>query len=123
MYEFAGEIVKVTPTRAFGTKGRVKRELWVKELPEGKYSNTVPFTLKGERCKSADNIALGDEVKIGFVMEGRIWDKHDGTEPRCFGNAVCLKLEVTQKSAPRDLPLSGGASAAMEADDQGDMPF
>lgn len=120
MYEFSGEVVKVCPTRAVGQKQRLKREIWVKELPEGKFANTFPFVLKGDRCKMGDSLSVGDEVKVSFVLEGNVWDKRDGTEPRCFGNGVCLKLEVTSASKPRDLPMSGGYDSPQGGDD---MPF
>ena len=120
MYEFTGEVVKVCPTRAFGQKQILKREIWVKELPEGKFSNTIPFVLKGDRCKIGDTLAEGDEVKIAFVLSGNVWDKRDGSEPRCFGSNVCLKLEVKANARPRDLPMSGGYDNAPQGDD---MPF
>lgn len=119
MYEFTGEVVKVCPARAVGQKQILKREIWVKELPEGKFANTIPFVLKGERCKVGDTLSVGDEVKISFVLGGNVWDKRDGSEPRCFGSNVCLKLEVTASNNPRDLPMNGGYDSP-----QGDdMPF
>lgn len=118
MYEFKGEVAKVYETRSVGTKGRLKREFRVKELPEGKFPNIVPFTLKGDRCKVGDSISAGDEVKVSFVLEGNEWDKHDGSEPRCFCNNVCLKLEVTATKG-------GAAQSAPESDPEpdGEMPF
>ena len=124
MYEFTGEVVKVCPTKAVGQKQRLKRELWIRELPEGKYPNTVPFVLKGERCKAADSLSEGDEVKIGFVLEGHVWDKPDvsatsaTSAPRCFGSNVCLKLEKTASAPAQELPMTGGADEPPE-----EMPF
>lgn len=119
MYEFHGEVTKVYETKTVGTKGRQRREFRVKELPEGKYSNIVPFTLKGDRCKAADSLSVGDEVKIGFVLEGNEWAKPGSTdEPRCFCNNVCLKLEV--------VATRGGAEDSApepDAEPDGDMPF
>ena len=102
MYEFEGEVTKVYPTKPYGTKGRVKREFRVKESSDSKYPNIVPFTLKGDRCSAADDLRPGDGVKISFVLEGHVWDKQDGTEPKCFCSNVCLRLEKTSESASPD---------------------
>ena len=120
MYEFEGEVVKVYPTKPYGTKGRVKRELRVKEMPEGKFANVVPFYLKGDRCSVADNLREGDGVKISFVLEGNVWDKRDGTEPKCFCSNICLKLEKTSE-APAN---SNDGQTAFDQDQSPDeMPF
>lgn len=118
MYEFEGEVVKVYPTKPYGTKGRVKREFRVKEMPEGKFANIVPFFLKGDRCSAADNLREGDGVKISFVLEGNVWDKRDGTEPKCFCSNICLKLEKTSESASPD-----GQAEPDQDQSPEDMPF
>ena len=116
MFEFTGEVVKVGQPRAVGAKQRLRRDLWVKETPEGKYANIVPFVLKGEKVNAANNLKEGDEVKIGFVLEGYVWEKNG--EKKCFGSNVCLKMDVVSANTPPAIPLKDQAS-----EDDIDMPF
>ena len=118
MYEFEGEIYKTFPTRMVGAKQRPMRFLWIKETPESKYPNIVQFVLKGEKCKVADGLTAGSSVKVGFVVEGRVWDKKDGSDPKCFCDNVCLRLDRTAEAPVTDLPMKGE-----EEGDPDDMPF
>ena len=118
MYEFEGEVTKVYPAKPYGTKGRVKREFRVRESSDSKYPNIVPFYLKGDKTSLADNLRPGDGVKVSFVLEGNEWDKHDGTEPKCFCSNVCLKLEKTSEA-----PANGYGAEAEQDQSPDEMPF
>ena len=93
MYEATGIVTKVGEARAVGLKGRIRREFRIRETPEGRFPNLIPFTLKGENVGLADGLQVGDSVKVQFVLEGHERDKGDGTEPRCYCSNVCLRLE------------------------------
>ena len=119
MYSLSGSVEFVGSVRSVGTKGFQKREFWVKEYGDSKYPSIVPFVLKKDRCSLADDLSKGARVEVSFVLEGRVWDKRDGSAPRCFCDHVCLKL----------VRLDDASTAAQpEADYAGDgdseeMPF
>lgn len=102
MLEFTGNVVKVEETKTYGAKGFRKRGIVLREAKENdKYPNFVPFTLTQDRCDLANDIGPDDKVKVHFVLNGRAWDKGDGSEVRYFCDNQVLKLEIIESANAR----------------------
>lgn len=118
MLEFTGSVVKVGEVESFGSKGFTKRNLIIKEAREDdKWPNIVPFVLTKDRCSLADGIGEGAKVKVSFVLNGRAWDKGDGSPTRYFCDNQVLKLEIL------DMGASAGASKVPAPAEPGEESF
>lgn len=98
--QIRGKVVAVLPLYQSPT-GFVKREIvvdtgWGRPCP-------IKVTFKQERSALAENVAEGDQVSVGYVLDGRAWDGGSGV--RYFTDVVGLELDVanaapaTQKTA------------------------
>ena len=124
-YEFTGTVTEVLPTQTFGANGFSKREFRVREDRDSQWANIVGFVLKKEKCTLADSLAEGMKVNVHFNINGRIWDKGDGSPTRCFVDLDCWKIDILSKGqtatavpTPADPPSSLSEDAALE-----DIPF
>lgn len=128
MLEFTGSVVKIGEVESFGSKGFTKRSLVLKEAREDdKWPNIVPFVLTKDRCNLVDGIGEGAKVKVSFVLNGRAWDKGDGSPIRYFCDNQVLKLEILEMGASAGAsnvpaPAEPPADAGFDGGDD-DMPF
>ena len=91
-YEIKGRVLAVGETKAYGNNGFEKREIVVDcAPPQARWNNPLPFTLSKERCALGDGIAVDDEVRVVFAINGRAWDGPNGT--RYFTDLTVLELE------------------------------
>ena len=128
MLEFTGSVVKIGETQAFGSKGFTKREFVLKEAREDdKWPNLFPFVLTKDRCNLVDDIGEGAKVKVSFVLNGRAWDKGDGSPVRYFCDNQVLKLEILEVAAsskPANVPAPAEPPVPSASDGMDDdMPF
>ena len=91
-YEATGKVLVVGETKSYGNNGYEKREVVVDVAPpQARWNNPLPFTLSKEKCAWADGIAVDDEVRVVFAINGRAWDGPNGT--RYFTDLAVLELE------------------------------
>ena len=91
-YEATGKVLVVGETKSYGNNGYEKREVVVDVAPpQARWNNPLPFTLSKEKCAWADGIAVDDEVRVVFAINGRAWDGPNGT--RYFTDLTVLELE------------------------------
>ena len=57
----SGVVHLIEPTKTFGQKGFRKR-LVVLEQDNGRFTNFIPVEFVQDRCDSADQMSVGDEV-------------------------------------------------------------
>jgi hypothetical protein len=99
-YEMVGTVTEVLPTQKIGAKGFQKREFRIKQKSEGSWPNFVPFVLTKDNCDIGDKLQEGAEVNVHFKINGRIWDKGDGSPTRCFCDNECWKVDILSKGKP-----------------------
>jgi hypothetical protein len=107
-----GKVHFIGPTESFGTKGFQKR-LLVLEQEDGRFSNFIPLEATGDRTYDLDEVQLGDEVKVLYVLKGRKWQKDPNSDVKYF-----LSAEIQQVLV---LNAEGDAGEEMLVDD--DTPF
>ena len=91
-YEATGKVLAVGETKAYGNNGYEKREVIVDVAPpQARWNNPLPFVLSKEKCALGDGLAIDDEVRITFAINGRAWDGPNGT--RYFTDLSVLSLE------------------------------
>ena len=97
-YEATGKVLVVGETKSYGNNGYEKREVVVDVAPpQARWNNPLPFTLSKEKCAWADGIAVDDEVRVVFAINGRAWDGPNGT--RYFTDLTVLELERRTRTA------------------------
>ena len=101
MYEITGTVKRIGETQRFANNF-TKRELVISEPSRGgDWQNHIGFYFKRANCDELDKLSVGDEVKIGFVIDGRDWSDPNTGKIRCFTDLTALRLErVRQASAP-----------------------
>lgn len=100
-YEATGKVLVVGETKSYGNNGYEKREVVVDVAPpQARWNNPLPFTLSKEKCAWADGIAVDDEVRVVFAINGRAWDGPNGT--RYFTDLTVLELEKVGSVANAD---------------------
>jgi len=100
-----------------------KREFVVTDNSSN-YPQHILFQLKQDKCRILDNFNPGDEVKVGFFISGREWQK-DGTV-KYFTSLDAWKIESVDKgsSSSHSQESSYATEAALPAaEEQDDLPF
>lgn len=90
-----GTIHSIGLTTEYGQNGFTKREFVIllsgeNENPE--YPNYVAFELIKDKCALLDQYQLGMQVKIGFNLQGRLW-QGEGKPEKCFNALQAWKVE------------------------------
>ena len=117
MYELTGKIRRICERQTFAS-GFTKREVVV-EQPGGEHGPVpVPVVFKGDEVSLADSLAVGAEIKVGFVIEGRDWHDPKTNRVRCFCDLTARSVEVIA-AAPSAEELKG----TVEGVEDGEMPF
>lgn len=131
-FEIEGRILLKRDTQVISDKFQ-KREfiLEVTESYNDKlYTKTIPFELVQNNVEKLDYVAVGDRVKVDFVLDGREWaPKEEPENKRYFGSnkAVYIQsLQVrkeTQEQAADQQVNDLVKEAANEPDEYSDLPF
>lgn len=121
-YEMLGTVTEVFPTQVIGTKGFQKREFRIKQKSEGSWPNFASFVLTKDKCDLGDKLQEGAEVNVHFNINGRIWDKGDGSPTRCFCDLECWKVDILSKGKP-SVPSPAEAVDFADMVEADDLPF
>lgn len=101
-----------------------KREFVVTDNSSN-YPQHILFQLKQDKCRILDDFNPGDEVKVGFFISGREWQK-DGVV-RYFTSLDAWKLEragsSNSSSSNRESSSYATEAALPAAEEQDDLPF
>lgn len=128
--ELQGTVKKLFDTQTFAS-GFQKRELIL--LTQEQYPQPISIEFLQDKISLLDNIAEGEEVKIGINIRGREWTSPQG-ETKYFNSITGWRLEKSAgtnnfneptQSQPaaqaQTQPANGGNPFADEEDD--DLPF
>jgi single-stranded DNA-binding protein len=74
-----------------------KREIIVEVTDNPKYPQFVQFQLTGDRCSLADDLQVGDQVRIEFSLRGREWRSPQG-ETKYFNSLDIWKIELARQN-------------------------
>lgn len=130
-----GKVHLIEETKTFGAKGFRKRMV-VLEQENGRFPNFIPLEFTREGCDSVDELSIGDEVEISFVLTGRKWQKDPSSETKYFlsAEAVSFKKVGDGKTASGSsgnrksgsggsAPIKDANEAFAESYEEGDIPF
>ena len=128
MYEATGKIKVILDTQTFPS-GFTKREFVIKLTGEGEkeeYPNYVALELIKDKCALMDSYQPGDEIKVQFNLNGRLWNA-PGKPEKCFTSLQAWK--VFAASDDQDSPPARFANEpppvydSIPADVDDDIPF
>lgn len=97
MSEVIGNIKVIGETKTFGEKGFRKRELVVTTTEE-KYEQHIQIDFVQDKCDELDKFNVGDKVKVGININGRLWVNPQGEE-KYFNSLVGWRIDKTDGSS------------------------
>ncbi|MDY7025576.1 MAG: DUF3127 domain-containing protein [Pseudomonadota bacterium] len=121
-FEAQGEIYRIGDTQSFGQNGFTKREFVLKLSGEGEnpdYPNYVAFELIKDKCALMDSYQVGDELKVHFNLNGRLWSA-PGKPERCFTSLQAWRIEALSGS---DVSSASDSSMQASGSFDEDIPF
>ena len=95
--ELQGTVKKIGETQTFAS-GFQKREL-VLETDE-QYKQYLSVDFLQDKIDLLNNVSVGDSVKIGINLNGRLWTNPQGEE-KCFNSIVAWRIEKASGDAPQ----------------------
>ncbi len=107
-----------------------KRDLVVTDNND-MYPQHIMFQLTQDKCALADQVNVGDQVKVTFNIRGREWTSPQG-EVKYFNTLEAWRLEKVgtgMSAAPSPMEMPSQTSSVIENisnssnDDDSDLPF
>jgi hypothetical protein len=126
-----GKVHLIEETKSFGAKGFKKRVV-VLEQENGRFSNYIPLEFTRDNCDSVNDLSLGDEIEVSYILNGRKWQKDSHSETKYFLSAEAVSFKKIgdskssgSKSSSGGVPVGRDAAneAFAESYDEGDIPF
>ena len=125
--ELQGTVKKIGETQTFAS-GFQKIEL-VLETDE-QYKQYLSVDFLQDKIDLLNNVSVGDSVKIGINLNGRLWTNPQGEE-KCFNSIVAWRLEKvsgenTNTEAPQPNTFQTPAPATNDnpfGDEDQELPF
>lgn len=114
MFQLSGKIKVIKDTQVISDKFQ-KREFVVTE-DSGNYPQHILFQLKQDSVSKLDDYNEGDDVSIGFFINGREWTSPDG-QVKYFNSLDVWKLDGSGQSSGQSQP-SAAAPPPPAADDE-----
>ena len=120
--ELQGIIKKIGETQTFAS-GFQKKELVLETNEQYKQYLSVDFLQ--DKIDLLNNVSVGDSVKIGINLNGRLWTNPQGEE-KCFNSIIGWRLEKVSGEAPQgnftEKPKEKEAENPF-LDEDDDLPF
>lgn len=113
-----GTVYKVFETQVISDSFK-KREFVIKT--QGDYPQLVKFELTQDNCSKADNLKVGQAVKVGFNLRGREWINPQG-EAKYFNTLQAWRISTLQQSE-NPAPMAATTEAPPADSFADDMPF
>lgn len=88
-----------------------------------KRENILRFQLNGDNIGYLENINKGEKVKVYFVINGKFYDKKDGTGKAHFQNLNAYKVEKLEQKQPATPTPQPTQSTNFEEEEEDDLPF
>ena len=100
-----------------------KREFVIEVTNErnSDWNDFIKFQLTQDKCSLLDQFQLGDNMKVGFNIKGRKWEK-DG-KINYFSNLEAWRLEVAGNTTQNFTPPPYAETDIPPADPNDDIPF
>lgn len=120
----SGKVHLIEETKTYGNKGFRKR-LVVLEQDNGRFPNFIPLEFTREGCDQVDEMKVGDEVEISYVLSGRKWQKDPQSEVKFFLSAEAIsykKIGGGNSDNPQASPDAAN-EAFNSSYEEGDIPF
>lgn len=123
--ELQGIVKKIGETQTFAS-GFQKREL-VLETDE-QYKQYLSVDFLQDKIDLLNNVSVGDSVKIGINLNGRLWTNPQGEE-KCFNSIVAWRIEKVSgenTEAPQPNTFQTPAPATNDnpfGDEDQELPF
>jgi hypothetical protein len=123
-FEITGKLIEKFETQNVSEKFK-KREFVIEyqDNPNLSFSEMLKFQLTQDRCGLIDTYEIGQEIKVGFNLKGRRWEKEGNVN--YFTNLEAWKIEVASGAATmqgNSLPETGTMPELAE-DPSNDLPF
>jgi len=122
-FEITGKIHSIGDTTEYGQNGFTKREFVILMTGEGENSsfpNYIALELIKDRCALLDGYNLGEEIKVSFNLNGRLWQAQ-GKPERCFTSLQAWRIERLQQDQANAPASYDDAPFGQSFDD--DVPF
>jgi hypothetical protein len=118
-----GIVHLIESTKTFGQKGFRKRTVVV-EQSGGRFTNYIPIEFTNDGCDRVDDMQVGDEVEIGYRLNGRKWQKDPQSEVKFFLSAEATGFKVVSGKGGGGGPNVDPNDAFNEsASGEEDVPF
>ena len=100
-----------------------KREFVIEVVNErnSDWNDFIKFQLTQDKCSLLDQFQLGDNLKVGFNIRGRKWEK-DG-KINYFSNLEAWRLEMEGSQTQSSTPPPYSETDIPPADPADDLPF
>lgn len=100
-YTATGAIIELKDTRKVSEKFSVRE--FVLEIDDGRYPQSVPFQVTGDRCEEMDIYGIGDVLDVEFNLRGRAWTKPDTGEVKYFGSLDVWRMKRVSEGPAQEL--------------------
>ena len=121
--ELQGTVKKIGETQTFAS-GFQKRELVL--LTDEQYPQPIQIDFLSDKIDLLNNVSVGDSVKIGINLNGRLWTNPQGEE-KCFNSIVAWRLEKVSGDTPQgnftEKPKEKEENPFADEDDQDSLHF
>lgn len=126
-FDVQGDIHSIDETRTYGQNGFTKREFVIKLTGEGEnpsYPNYIALEFVKDKCALLDGYQVGDAVKVGFNLGGRLWSA-PGKPEKCFVSLQAWRIEKLGASTGFDQDPwgNGGMDINQVPSSDDDLPF
>lgn len=92
-----GKLVNVSEIEFVGQNGTAKRTIRIETL--GNYPSLAEFTLIGDKTRLADNLTPNQRVDIHFNINGRTYNKKDGSGEAFFQDLAAYRINVVSSQS------------------------
>lgn len=122
VFEIEGTIYRIDPPQTFTGSTYSKRSFLVEynkytsQKTNKTYSDIVKFIAEQDKVATLDFFSVGDNVKVGFSLKGKMWTNKEGEEVNFTeAKAIWFTKVFDQNSAPQAPTAQESANAVVEA--------
>lgn len=131
VFEIKGKIYSFGELKDGFDNGYKKRDIFVeynaREYDGKNYSDIIKMKTEKQRTDSLSMYSVGDEIKVGFTLTGRMWNPPDDPKKEVNFTDVKViwmeKLNAVQKTEPQAATDINNESMGGSIDDDDTLPF
>ena len=123
--EITGKIKMIDTTKEVGSGGFKKREIAV--TTDEQYPQNILLQFVQDKCDLLNNYQVGDDVKIGINIRGRIWTNPQGED--VYFNTIqgwnIFKQDTSRQTPAAIIPSAEAFAPSTNANEEeaDDLPF